>query len=162
MNTSANKPNHETLSPLQRGLELGIVLSMLLLLAFLVYHQVANTGFYTASFGPLEMLCLYGPILVALIAPTVRALTGRRNSARPFEIGDSVFLTLGSLWLLIVFPFSFPHLADALPGFLRFILAWVPDDIGRLLLILQVIISPISAGLTAIRFFAVRRVATAA
>jgi hypothetical protein len=137
-------------------MELLLVGAMLLLGGYLVIHQVTNTGLFTAKFGSLEMLCLYGPILLALVAPMVRALTGHRNPARPFEIATNLFLAIGSLWLLIAFPFSFAHLADALPGGLRFVLAWFTDDVGKVALVLQVIIGPISALLTARKYLSIR------
>jgi hypothetical protein len=157
MSTVMKETEKELLTPAQRWLEASTVVAMLLLLAFLVYHQQANTGFFTARFGAAEMFCLYGPILLALIAPAIRAVTGRRNPARPFDAATSLSLALGSLWLLIVFPFDFSHLADALPGALRFVLAWVTNAIGRIPLILQVIIGPISAISTTWKYFSTRR-----
>jgi len=156
MNTFSARPNKDVLSPAQRWLEILVIPAMLLLLGFLVYHQVANTGFFTAKFGPLEMLCLYGPIVFAGVAPAVRALTGHRNPARPFEAVTSLFLAVGSLWLLLVFPFNFTHLADALPGPIHFVLAWVPDGLGKILLIFQIIIGPFSALLTVLKFLSLR------
>jgi hypothetical protein len=157
MSTVVQKQDRETLSVLARWGEVIIIGMMLFLLAFLVYHQTANTGFFTEKFGSLEMVCLYGPLLLGIAAPAVRAYTGRRNPGRPFEAATSLFLAAGSLWLLSVFPFSFAHLADALPQSIRFILAWVTDDIGRIPLILQVIIGPITAILTTWRFLSMRR-----
>jgi hypothetical protein len=157
MSTVMKKTEKELLTPAQRWLEASIVVAMLLLLAFLVYHQQANTGFFTAGFGALEMFCLYGPILLALIAPLIRAVTGRRNPARPFDAAARLFLALGSLWLLIVFPFDFSHLADALPGAFRFVLAWVTNAVGRIPLILQIITGPISAILITWKYISVRR-----
>jgi hypothetical protein len=129
---------------------------MLLLFGFLAYHQIANTGFFTAKFGMLEMVCLYGPILLGITAPAVRAWTGYRNPARPFEAAASLFLAVGSLWLVIVFPLNYAHLADALPSTIRFVLAWVTDDIGKAVLVLQVIIGPISALLTIWKYLSIR------
>ncbi len=156
MNSFAEKSSKDVLTPGQRWLELMVIPGIALLLGFLVYHQVANTGFFTAKFGSLEMVCLYGPILLAVIAPTIRAVNGHRNVARRFEVASRLCLAVGSLWLLIVFPFNFAHLADTLPGPLRFVLAWVTDDLGRLLLLLQVIISPISALWAAFKFLSSR------
>jgi len=157
INAPEAKTDPEVLTPSQRWLEIMIVAALLLLFTFLAYHQLANTGFFTARFGSLEMVCLYGPILLATAAPIVRASTGRRNPARPLEAAASLFLAIGSLWLLNVFPFSFVHLADTLPAPVRFVLAWVTDDIGRIPLILQVIIGPISALLTIWKYISIRR-----
>lgn len=157
MKTVVEKTDKEVLTTSQRWVELISVVAMLLLFGFFVYHQVANTGFFTAKFGALEMFCLYGPIFISLAAPVVRALNGRRNPARPFDVATYLFLAIGSLWLLIVFPFNFSHLADALPGAIRFILSWITNDIGKVLLILQVIVGPISAFLTTRKYLSFRR-----
>jgi hypothetical protein len=157
MNTVAQKANKEILTTTQRWLEFAVVTVMLLLLGFLLYHQSANTGFFTAKFGTLEMVCLYAPILLSVTAPVVRAFTGHRNPARPYEAATSLVLALGSLWLLIVFPFNFSHLADTLPSGIRFLLAWFPDDLGKVLLLLQAILGPLSAALTGWRYFAANR-----
>jgi hypothetical protein len=118
---------------------------LLLMFSFLLYHQLADTGFYTDEFGFLEMVCLYGPAILALIAPIARVVTGRRNPARPFEAFTNLIQTFTAIWLLTVFPFDYTHLADALPGPIRFVLSWVTDDIARIIFIIMIIASPITA-----------------
>lgn len=119
-------------------------------------HQWANTGYFTDAFGTIEMLALYVPILVSFGAPIARLVSGRQNPARPFEAAMNISLALGSLWLAIVFPFNFAHLADVLPPAVRFVLSWINNDIGRLVLILQVIIGIVLAPWTLVTFFSVR------
>lgn len=147
----------ERLSSTQRWLELLVIPAMLLLFVYLLLHQRRGTGFFTAAFGPLEMFCLYGPIFFALIPPVIRAMTGRRNPARPFDAAMNLFLAAGSLWLVITFPFDFSHLADILPGPARFLLAWMGNGIGRLLLILQAVLGPVTAIPAILKYFSVRR-----
>ena len=155
MSTIIESAERDILSPLQRWLEAAIVVAMLLLFGFLAYHQWANTGFFTSKFGALEMICLYSPLFLGMAAPLIRFWTGNRQPARPFEAAGSLLLALGSLWLLIVFPFDFTHLADALPVGLRFLLAWVSDDIGKIPLVIQIITGPISALVTARTYFTI-------
>lgn len=157
MKTVVKKTDTEVLPSTQRWAGLFIVAGMLLLLAYLVIHQASHTGFFTNKFGPLEIFCLYGPILVSLVAPIIRAFSGRWNPARPFEAATNVSMTLGSLWLWIVFPFNFAHLADILPNVLRFVISWLTDDLGRVLLMLQVIIGPIAALVTIWKYLSIRR-----
>jgi hypothetical protein len=157
MNTHANTTDKETLTLAERAGELAVIAAMLLLAGFFAYHQLARTGYFTAAFGPLEMLCLYGPIVVSFAAPIVRLATGQRNPARPLEAATSLFLGIGSLWLLIVFPFEFSHLGDVLPGPLHFLLGWFTNGLGRIALILQVIIGPVSAVLTMRKYASLRR-----
>ena len=155
------KTDREVLTPSQRWAGLATIVAMLVLLGFFAFHQWANTGFFTAAFGSLEMLALYGPILVSFAAPIARAISGRHNPARPFEAATYVSLALGSLWLAIVFPFNFAHLTDVLPGAIRFVFSWITNDIGRWVLILQVIIGVIFTPLTIFTFFTTRRRASA-
>jgi hypothetical protein len=157
MVTATDKTNKETLTPWQRRAELLTVAAMLLLLGFFAYHQWANTGFFTSKFGRLEMLALYGPIVVSLAAPITRMFTGRRNPARWLDAMMSLCLAVGSLWLWKVFPFNFSHLTDPFPAATRFVLAWISNDIGKAVLLLQVIVSVFSAITTMARYFAVRR-----
>ncbi len=151
------KTNNEILTPSQRVGGLAVVGAMLLVFGFFALHQLMHTGFFTARFGTTERVALYGPILVAFAAPIVRAISGRRNPARPFEAATNLFLAVGSLWLVITFPFNFAHLADVLPDGIRFVISWISNDIGRFVLMLQVIIGGITALLTMLKYLSMRR-----
>lgn len=153
------KTANEILTSSQRVGGLAVVGAMLLVFGFFVLHQLTHTGFFTARFGTIEMVALYGPLLLAFAAPLVRAISGRRNPARPFEAATNLFLAAGSFWLVITFPFDFARLADVLPNGMRFIISWINNDVGRLVLMLQVIIGVITALLTMIVFFSQRRAA---
>lgn len=143
------------LSVPERMGEFILAVMMFLLFGFLAYHQAARTGFFTDKFGLWEMLCLYGPLFAGMSPLLVRAWKGQRHIARPFEIISSLLLAGGSFWLVMVFPFDYTHLADALPFGLRFILTWVTDDIARVVLILQVIIGLVSAMATLWRYISI-------
>jgi hypothetical protein len=157
MQSETKKRDSENLTLGQRGVEVITGLAVIFLLGFLVYHDVAATGFYTAEFGFLERVALYGPLILSPAAPWTRAITGRRNPARLAEALTSLCLALGSLWLLIIFPLDYTHLSDALPGPLRPLLDWVTDDLARFILILQVIIGPITAIILIGRYFRMAR-----
>ena len=157
MKTTGRQTEKDTLTPAQRWGELLNIIAMLLLCSFFVDHQAAQTGFFTATFGAFEMLCLYGPIMVSFIAPGIRMVTGRRNPARPFDVATFMCLALAALWLLKVFPFNFSHLADVFPSVLRFLLAWISNEIGTIFLMLQVILGPISAVATTWTYLSFRR-----
>jgi len=157
MNTANTKTDEDTLAMWQRAAESFFVAGMFALFGFLVYHQSTNTGFFTERFGSTEMFWLYGPLLFGTSAPIIRAWIGRRNPARPFEAATSVLLALGALWLVSVFPFNYAHLADVLPVNIRPFLAWVNDDFGRVVLIVQAVIGPISALTTMLKYFSVRQ-----
>lgn len=152
-----HRNDRENLATWERAGEVIIIGFMIALFVFFILHQTTGTGFFTERFGPLEALCLYVPLLLGLSAPTIRALSGKRQPARPFEAATSLFLSAGSLWLLIAFPFDYSHLADVLPTGIQFILRWVTDDVARIVLLLQIIIGPISAGMVMLRFVAHRQ-----
>jgi hypothetical protein len=150
--TKKNSVNHG-MSPVRRWSGLYTVGLMLLLLVFFAYHQWKRSGFFTPAFGPAEMMALYLPIVVSLIAPILRTVQGRNDSARLVEVISDVCLAVGSLWLLISFPFDFAHLADVLPLAIQFALAWFTNNIGRIVLLLQIIIGFISALSSAVSYF---------
>lgn len=153
VNTSLDQ---DRLSLSLRVIEVFFAFCLLLLFGFFINHQTQPTGFFTEKFGTLEMFWLYAPLLFGLSAPLIRAWTGHRNPARPFEAATSLFLAVAALWLLAVFPFNFAHLADALPEGLRFLLAWINDGIGQFFLLLQIIVGVPTALVAIWRYFSFR------
>jgi hypothetical protein len=143
---------NEILSAGQRFGEAVSAVIVLLILAFYLYHQVANTGFFTSKFGGWEMFAFYGSILLSLVPPIGRAVIGRRNPVRPVEAACNLFFAFASLWLLFVFPFNFAHFANALPGGIRFALSWVTDDIAKLVLVLVFLGTLISAAVNIVKY----------
>ena len=116
MYTTAQRSDEEIVSVPQRVAEpIFSLIAMMLLCGFFAAHQLGHTGFFTEAFGPLEMFCVYGPILLTLAAPFARGLTGRRNPGRPLEAVTSLCTALAALWLLHVFPFDFTHFANVFP-----------------------------------------------
>jgi hypothetical protein len=153
MNATAQKTDREFLTAAQRVAEVIALMVNILLFSFFVYHQVANTGFFTTTFGSQAMFFFYGPMLLSMAAPVARALVGRRNPARPLEVATNVFLAIAALWLFNVFPFNFAHFADALPVEIRFLFWWMNNNIGYVILILQMIICPVVAIVTTWQYF---------
>jgi hypothetical protein len=156
MDSAQLKPDHEIVSAPQRVLEPIIsIVAMVLIVGFYAYHQVMHTGFFTAGFGPLEMLCLYGTAVLAIVPPLTRAITGRRNPSRPLEAVDDLLLGVAALVLLLAFPFNFAHFADALPSQIRFMFGWLNNDIARIVLWLPLIFGPFAALVLTIQFLVV-------
>lgn len=152
MNTRTN--DKDMLNPVERWLERFSVVLILLLLGFFMLHQFANTGFFTERFGTAEMLCLYVPIVVAMLPPLIRARMGRRHPARLWVAASSLLTAVTALWLLSTFPFNFAHFADFLPGSVRFMFFWLSDDLAKIPLVLQIIVGPISALVAVWQFLA--------
>lgn len=156
MNIEHNQREKDALKLEQRVGEIAAVIAMTLLLAFFIYHQATDTGFFTSKFGTFEAFLLYGPILLSYPAPLIRAFTGHRNPSRPFEAFDSLFLGAAAVWFLMKFPFEFEYLADPLPGGLEFLLSWVNNDIAKIPLVLQAVIGPITAIVLTFKYMAYR------
>lgn len=121
--------------------------------AFFVYHQTTNTGFMTPEFGLTATILFYGSFALSILTSAARAVIGRRDRARPFELASNVFTAIAALWFLSAFPFNFAHLADALPSFMQFILSWITNEIGWVIILLTAIVSIAVAIANAVRIF---------
>ena len=107
-----------------------------LLVLFFIAHQMGSTGFFTEKFGPLEMFLLYGSLFYWIFTCAI-LLLGFKNPSRDLDsFGGLIFVTITYAWLLLVFPFEFAYVADVLPVSLRFLLQWISNNIGRVLMML--------------------------
>ncbi len=118
-----------------RGMSIAIILAGVLIGSYLIAHQVQSTGLFTASFGPLETLLLYGTLLF-WIATCALIVVGQKDRSRDLDLGGLFFAAFAAAWLLGAFPFDFAHLGDLLPGSLRFLAQWISNDVARVLMAL--------------------------
>ena len=126
----------------------GIVIVVLSVLAMLYFaaHQTGSTGFFTATFGAIEMIMLYGNLIAWLITGALEGIFGQRLLSRIFDVfGGIIFIAISLAWLLVVFPFEFTYFADVLPDFLRFLVQWISNDIARIILAIGIILLSIAA-----------------
>jgi hypothetical protein len=149
------KKNHMMLSE-RAGEGVGI-LCIMLVIYFFDLHQTSSTGFFTPKFGLVEMFFFYAPILFGAGIAAARGILGRRNTIRPLDVFGAVLSTVALIWLYIVFPFDFSHLADVLPRFLRFTVQWVSNDIVRFFMMMGIIVTPLTAIYTSVLYVFVRR-----
>jgi uncharacterized membrane protein YbaN (DUF454 family) len=42
--------------------EAAVIIALLVMTLFFVYHQILQTGFFTSAFGPSEMVLFYAPV----------------------------------------------------------------------------------------------------
>ncbi len=140
------------MSPARRWSGLYTLGLIILLLIFFAYHQSKRTGFFTSSFGSAEMVALYIPIVISMLAPIIRLVQGRNEAARLVDAVSDVCLAIGSLWMWITFPLNFAHFADVLPSGIQFAFTWLNDSMGRIILILQIVIGLISAFSSAVSY----------
>jgi magnesium-transporting ATPase (P-type) len=134
----------------ERVTSIAIVVICVLFLFYSFAHYRLSTGFFTASYGTLEMVLLYGSIIYWIITSTVMIL-GRKDLSRDIDsFGGLIFATVGFAWVLIVFPFEFSYFSNVLPDFFRFLLRWISNDIARVLMLLAVIVHLVAAVYSAI------------
>jgi hypothetical protein len=142
----------------ERVVDIAIAVFSILIGLHFAAHQMGSTGFFTAAFGPLEMLLLYGFLLFWLVSSSLEGIFGRKHLSRDFDsFGGLIFATVGIAWLFVVFPFEFEYFADMSPDFLRFLLQWISNDIVRGLMVLGIILHLVAAVYSAILRVAVRK-----
>lgn len=140
-----------------RGLSIGIVVVGILMGVYFIAHQAQATGFFTATFGTLEMVLLYGMLLYWIVTSAL-IIVGQKDLSRDLDLGGLFFAALAVAWLLVVFPFDFAHFADVASESLRVLLMWISNDIARLLMVLSFIVHLGLAVYSAILRLAVYRV----
>lgn len=133
------------------------ILIMLVLLWFFIAHQMSSTGFFTSKFGQTETFLFYAPPLLFIIQSAAKAAVGRKNVLRPLDAAGMMLSFVALVWVFAVFPFDFSHLADVLPGFLRFLLQWISNDIVRVVMAIGIVASPVVAIYTVALYVFVRR-----
>jgi hypothetical protein len=133
------------------------VAGIAIVLLFFTLHQTWSTGFFTSGFRSLEALFFYGPMVLFLLTIIGRIVIGRKNAVRPFDALTLAVVGITVIWLYIVFPFDFAHLADVLPNSLRFILQWISNDIAKIVMILMILGSFFFAGYTALLHVVVKQ-----
>ncbi len=125
----------------ERVVGIAIVVVSLLIVVFFVAHQIQSTGFFTAAFGTLEMILLYGLLILGIISAGLEGVFGRRLLSRLFDaFGGLILGAVCTIWLLVVFPFEFAYFADVLPDSLRFLLKWISNDVARVVMVLGIIV----------------------
>ena len=127
--------------PSERIVGVAIVVFSILMVLYFVAHQRRSTGFFTEAFGTMEMLMLYGLLILGIISAGLEGVFGQRLYSRLFDVfGGLILAAVCTAWLLVVFPFEFAYFADVLPDSLSFLGQWISNDIARVLMVLGIII----------------------
>ena len=125
----------------ERIVDIAIVVVSVLIVLYFVAHQIWSTGFFTAKFGTLEIILLYGSLIFMIVSAGLEGVFGQRLLSRIWDaFGGLIFATIANTWLFMVFPFEFTYFADVLPDFLRFLLQWISNDITRVLMVIIIIV----------------------
>ena len=129
------------LPPRERVVGIAIVVFSLLMVSYFALHQIRSTGFFTETFGTIEMLLLYGLLLLGIISASLESVFSRRLLSRLFDVfGGLILAAVFTAWLLVVFPFEFANFADVLPDSLRFLVQWISNDVARVIMVLAIMV----------------------
>jgi hypothetical protein len=125
----------------ERGFGIALVVINILMILYFASHQMRSTGFFTESFGTLEMFFLYGYSVFWFISAGLEGVLGQRLLSRLFDVfGGVIFGGICIIWLLAIFPFEFSNFANVLPNSIRFLLGWISNDIAKVIMMLGIII----------------------
>jgi hypothetical protein len=117
---------------------------------FYAAHLVWSTGFFTSAFTPIAAI-FFVSIFWTVVNAGSKAVTPRKDLLALVEfIGATLFVGV-TAWLYAVFPFNFSHLADVVPTQLQFLLSWITNDIGRILVGLILVASIIALAVSAVK-----------
>ena len=142
----------------ERSFDIVIIVFSSLIILYFAAHQMLLTGFFTATFGTLEILMLYGSLIFWIITATLEGLLDRRNLSRLTDLfGGLIFVIVSISWLFVVFPFEFAYFANVLPDFLRFLVQWISNDIARVLMVIGIILHLVMEVYSAILRLVVRK-----
>jgi hypothetical protein len=123
-----------------------------LIAGFYAAHLVWSTGFFTSAFTPVLAALFFTSIAWTIVNVAAKAITSRRDVLALAELIGAVLFAGVTAWLYVVFPFNFTHLADVAPAQLQFLLSWITNDIGRMLVGLILVASIIALAVNAVKF----------
>lgn len=136
------------------GNVIGAVFTVIVVLIFL---YIQDRGYlFMDDFDATAQVLFYGAILYGMVPSLARAIIGRRNLGRLLDlVGSAIFVIVAS-YFLATFPFDFSNLYQALPSDLEWTLRWLTNSLVRVLLVIGIFITVISAAYNFILYLAVR------
>ena len=130
---------------------------MCIALWFFVAHKLNETGFYTDDFGAAEMFAMYSAGAFVVFVAALRIVVRRHNVVRPFEAASMVYLAAAHAVLLASFPFEFEHVSAVLPGSLEWLVSWMSNTFGKIILAIGIPAGLLGAALVTSLYFGVRK-----
>ena len=87
--------DYDKLSLDDRVISIGVIMIFPLILFYFIAHQMFSTGFFTAAFGMLEMILLYGSLIFWIVTCTVLLLELKDLSRDIDSFGGLGFAAVG-------------------------------------------------------------------
>jgi len=128
--------------PLKITAVLPITAFALLAIGFFTAHLLWSTGFFLSTFGPVEILPLYGSILYSILIVNTAGVNTfglKRERRLAVDIVGGLLAMFSTAWLLLAFPFNFGHFAAAAPAPLQFLFSWVSNLMAQTVLFLLLV-----------------------
>lgn len=100
---------------------------------FYMAHYAWSTGFFTSAFTPPMAALFFASVLWVIVNTSTKVVTPRKDLVALVELIGALLFVAVAAWILIVFPLNFAHVADVIPTQFQFILSWLTNDIGRIL-----------------------------
>jgi len=123
-----------------------------LIFGFYMAHYAWSTGFFTSAFTPSLAFPFFASVLYVLVNTTFKVATPRKDVVALVEmVGALLFVTVAA-WVFIAFPLDFAHVADVIPAPFQFLLSWLTNDIGRILVALVLLAGVIALAVDSIKF----------
>ena len=123
----------------------------ILVLGFYMAHYVWSTGFFTNAFTPLLAGIFFASILSTIATVSAKALTLRKDIIALVELIGAGLLALAAYWFYEAFPLDFNHVSDVVPAQLQFLLNWITNDIGGIIVALVLIAAIIVLAVDSVR-----------
>ncbi|HZY46379.1 MAG TPA: hypothetical protein VFE96_01165 [Candidatus Bathyarchaeia archaeon] len=139
------------LGPARVGELVATTLVACLVAGFYGAHLAWSTGFFTSAFTPVLAVLFFTSIFWPIANVACKAITFRKDVRALVEWMGAALFAGETAWVYAVFPFNFTHLADVLPPPMQFILSWLTNDIGRILVALILVASIIALAVTSVK-----------
>lgn len=105
-----------------------------------------NSHFFASNFNDFDTAALFSFWLVWIITAGLEGILGLRWWSRLFDsFGAILVAALACLWLFIKFPFDFSFFPELLPTNWQWLLSWISNTVGRIVIFVSFIFHLIAA-----------------
>ena len=123
-----------------------------LVFGFYMAHYAWSTGFFTSGFTPALATLFFLSVLYVIVNSVAKAVTARKDVVALVELIGAVLFLAVAAWFFAAFPLNFAHVADVLPVPVQFLLTWLTNDIGRILVALVLLAAAIAFVVDVVKF----------
>jgi hypothetical protein len=123
----------------------------ILVFGFYMAHYAWSTGFFTSGFTPLLATLFFASVLYVLVNITAKAITPRKDVLALVDLIGALLVVTVAAWIFVAFPLNFAHVADVVPTPFQFILSWITNDIGRIIVALALLASVIAVAVDSVK-----------